>query len=270
MLSRAPPERTRCGGRSSSGSLLANPYPDAESLSPEACRQPARSPPRLRQCNAATKQRPGAALMLEHRPGGKLLRVRSASQSYGYSFKAELQFTHRTHDESCARVRRKRYPLVRALRCLRRSLPTPRHTPHAWPLDRPFDVVANTERIPCNVASPACSRSAAFRVFPLSAAVSAGHVRVPLRDVSERVVTVCRGLGGCHSVCQGAATDAAALAVARTPWDWSRVVYVPFAPSDVSRVVPRQYSCQYFSSALQNLNSSSAAPAVSRPHSSHL
>lgn len=61
----------------------------------------------------------------------------------------------------------------------------PNASPHAWPLDRPFDVVANTERIPCYVASPACSRSAAFRVVPLSAAVSAGHVRVPLRDMSE-------------------------------------------------------------------------------------
>merc|ERR1711935_886400 len=117
--------------------------------------------------------------MLEHRPGGKSFTVRSASQSYGYSFKAELQFN--SHARRIVRASPSQAISSRQGLALLATT-APNASPHAWPLDRPFDVGANTERIPSNVAFPACSRSAAFRVFPLSAAVSAGHVRVPLRD----------------------------------------------------------------------------------------
>lgn len=148
----------------------------------------------------------------------------------------------------------------------------PNASPHAWPLDRPFDVVANTERIPCNVASPACSRSAAFRVFPLSAAVSAGHVRVPPRDVSEcrDRVSGTRGLSQClprcSDRCGGPCGCAHSLGLV------SRGI-CSFCPE---RRVPSRAATILMSILLlgspkpQQHSTSSAAPAVSRPHSSHL
>ena len=105
----------------------------------------------------------------------------------------------RTHDESCARVRRKRYPLVRALRCLRRPLPTPRHTPGRSTAPLTWWRILNASQVTWPPPhAHAALHSASFLSPPLSAlgmceCLSEIHVLyVRVSEECEPVVTVSR------------------------------------------------------------------------------
>lgn len=148
----------------------------------------------------------------------------------------------RTHDESCARVRRKRYPLVRALRCLRRPLPTPRHTPGRSTAPLTWWRILNASQVTWPPPhAHAALHSAPFLSPPPSAlgmceCLSEIHVLyVRVSEECEPVVTVSRRVSDsgavtvfvprCRDRCGGP------CGCAHSPWEvgWSRLVYVLFA-----------------------------------------